>query len=272
MRTQIDAPFPEPFRFLFESHRYKGIRGGRGKGASWNIARALLILGTRRQLRVLCARETQRSIADSVHALLGDQIKDLKLEAFYQVTEAHIRGANGTEFIFVYLKHNVANIKSLEGCDIVWVEEAQSTSKNSWDTLIPTVRKPGSEIWMSWNDIFETDDTYQRFVARTPPGAVIKKLTWRDNPWFPEVLRIEKDHLLATDQEAYPAHVWEGECKKRGREGAVYAARKFRRLRSPAASHPCRAIERGPLTRFGTLVMETRRQYGLYSPLTAGTT
>jgi phage terminase large subunit len=177
-------------------------------------------MGTQRQLRVLCARETQRSIADSVHALLGDQIKDLKLGSFYQVTEAHIRGANGTEFIFAGLKHNVANIKSLEGCDIVWVEEAQSTSKNSWDTLIPTVRKPGSEIWMSWNDIFETDDTYQRFVARTPPGAVIKKLTWRDNPWFPEVLRIEKDHLLATDQEAY-RHVWEGECKS-AVEGAVY--------------------------------------------------
>ena len=221
MTIEVEATFPEPFEFVFEPHRYKGIRGGRGKGASWNIARALLLIGAQREIRVLCARETQRSIADSVHALLGDQIRALNLQHFYVITEAHIRGANGTEFIFAGLKHNVANIKSLEGCDIVWVEEAQSTSKNSWDTLIPTVRKPGSEIWMSWNDIFETDDTYLRFVVNQSPGAVIKKLTWRDNPWFPEVLRIEMEHLKATDYQAY-LHVWEGECKS-AVEGAVYA-------------------------------------------------
>jgi phage terminase large subunit len=218
---QIDAVFPEPFEFLFEPHRYKGVRGGRGKGASWNIARALLILGTQREIRVLCARETQKSIADSVHALLGDQIRALDLGRFYRVTEAHIRGVNGTEFIFAGLKHNVANIKSLEGCDVVWVEEAQSVSKGSWDTLIPTVRKPGSEIWISWNDVFETDETHQRFVVHTPPGGVIKKLTWRDNPWFPEVLRVEMEHLKATDHAAY-LHVWEGECIS-SVAGAIYA-------------------------------------------------
>src|SRR6185312_6272969 len=131
------ADFPEPLEFLFEPHRYKGIRGGRGKGASWGIARALLILAGMKPLRVLCARETQKSIQDSVHALLGDQVKALGLQDAYDVQQSTILGRNGSEFIFAGLRHNVNNIKSVEGCDIVWVEEAQSVSKNSWDTLIP---------------------------------------------------------------------------------------------------------------------------------------
>ena len=216
------AEFPQPYEFLFEPHRYKGIRGGRAAGRSWNVARALLILGGKRPLRILCARETQKSIADSVHTLLRDQIKALGLEGFYTVTENSIRGKNGTEFIFAGLKHNINNIKSVEGCDIVWVEEAQNVSKNSWDTLIPTIRKQGSEIWLTWNDAFETDDTHIRFVVNKPPGAVVKKLTFRDNPWFPETLRVEMEHLKATDFQAY-LHVWEGECKS-AVEGAVYGA------------------------------------------------
>lgn len=217
---EVLAEFPEPLEFLFEPHRYKGIRGGRGKGASWGIARALLIIGTQRIVRVLCARETQKSIADSVHALLKDQVRSLGLDHFYIVQEATIRGINGTEFIFAGLKHNVSNIKSVEACDIAWVEEAQSVSKNSWDTLIPTIRKEGSEIWLSWNDLFEEDETYKRFVVNPPPDAIIKKLTYRDNPWFPEVLRVEMEHLKAKDLASY-MHVWEGECKS-SVEGAVY--------------------------------------------------
>ena len=222
------AEFPKALEFLFVKHRYKGVRGGRGKGASWGVARALLTIGTGKvpgyegPRRILCARETQKSIADSVHTLLSDQIKAMGMQAHYEVQQNTILGRNGTEFIFAGLRHNINNIKSVEGCDIVWVEEAQSVSKNSWDTLIPTIRKEGSEIWASWNDILETDDTYVRFVLNQPPGAVIKKLTYRDNPWFPDVLRIEMEHLRETDEAAY-RHVWEGECKS-AVEGAVYAA------------------------------------------------
>lgn len=219
-RKRIYANFPAALEFLFDPARYKGVRGGRGKGASWNVARALLLIGFGETKRILCCRETQKSLAVSVHTLLCDQLKLLNLADFYEVTKTTIRGKNGTEFIFEGLKHNVVNIKSLEGADIVWVEEAQSVSKDSWATLIPTVRKPGSEIWLTWNDILETDDTHQRFVISPPPNAVIKKLTFRDNPWFPDVLRIEMEHLKLTDPKAYQ-HVWEGECKS-SVDGAIY--------------------------------------------------
>ncbi len=220
------AEFPEAFAFLFQPSRYKGVRGGRGKGASWSFARALLILGTgkvpgyERPLRILCARETQKSINDSVHALLKDQVAALELEGAYEVQRDAIIGKNGTEFFFAGLRHNINNIKSVESCDICWVEEASAVSKDSWATLIPTIRKPNSEIWLSWNDILETDDTHRRFVVNPPPDAVIKHLTFRDNPWFPEVLRIEMEHLRLTDPAAYQ-HVWEGECRS-AVEGAIF--------------------------------------------------
>jgi len=183
---------------------------------------ALLIQGAQRDLRVLCARETQMSIADSVHALLEDQIALLGLEEWYDIQKSTILGRrNKTEFIFHGLKHNIGNIKSIEGCDVAWVEEAAKVSADSWEKLIPSMRKPGSEIWLSWNPELETDATHKRFILNTPPDSVIVKMSWRDNPWFPEVLRIEKDHLEATDKRAY-MHVWEGECKS-AVEGAIYA-------------------------------------------------
>jgi phage terminase large subunit len=109
--------------------RYKCAWGGRGSSKSWSFARALLVLGVKQPTRVLCAREFQNSISQSVHKLLSDQIIDLRLESFYEITQNTIRGQNGTEFAFVGLKNNVANIKSYEGVDICWVEEAQSVSK-----------------------------------------------------------------------------------------------------------------------------------------------
>jgi phage terminase large subunit len=218
----MPSQFPEALDFLFEPARYKVAWGGRGAAKSWGFARAALVQGGLRTLRILCARETQRSIADSVQALLGDQVRDLGLDGFYRVQQATILGKNGSEFIFHGLKHNINNIKSLEGCDVVWVEEAQSVSKDTWEKLIPTIRKPGSEIWITFNPELETDETYARFVVNPPPGAVVRKLTWRDNPWFPDVLRIELEHLRDTDFQAY-LHVWEGETKS-SVEGAVYGA------------------------------------------------
>jgi phage terminase large subunit len=219
--TPIDASFPEKLELLFQPARYKVLYGGRGGAKSWGIARALLLEAADNPLRVLCAREIQKSMKESVHQLLKDQIEALGLDGFYTVFNDEIRGANGSLFLFAGLKHNIANIKSKEGIDRVWVEEAQTVSKHSWDTLVPTIRKEGSEIWVSFNPELETDETYRRFVKTPPADAVVVKVNWSDNPWFPEVLRAEKDHLLAVDPDAY-LWVWEGHCKV-VLDGAIYA-------------------------------------------------
>lgn len=217
------AQFPVKLQCLFqpEKSRYRILYGGRGGAKSWGVARALLIKGAQRSLRILCAREFQTSIKDSVHKLLCDQIIDLGLEGFYEITQASIRGKNGTEFSFVGLKNNVANVKSYEGVDICWVEEAQTTSRLSWNILIPTIRKEGSEIWVTFNPELETDETYQRFVLHPPENSVVQKINWSDNPWFPETLMLEKDALKMRDQEAYNT-VWEGICRQTV-DGAVFA-------------------------------------------------
>lgn len=202
--------FPDPFQPLFQPARYKVFYGGRGAGRSWSCARALLLMGVAKQLRILCARETQLSIADSVHKLLGEQVDILELSNFYDVQKSRIIGANGTEFLFKGIKHNPQEIKSTEGVDVAWVEEAQAVSENSWNILIPTIRKDNSEIWITFNPGEEADPTYQRFVLNPPPGAVVKKVNWHDNPWLPKVLRDEMEYLRRVDYDAY-LHVWEGE-------------------------------------------------------------
>lgn len=228
MSAVLQTEFPEALAWLFEPSRYKCAYGGRGGAKSWGVARALLIQGTSKPLRILCAREFQKSIGDSVHKLLADQIKAMGMESFYSVQQTIIRGANGTEFTFHGLKHNIANIKSVEGTDIAWVEEAQTVSKSSWDVLIPTIRKEGSEIWVTFNPELEEDETYKRFVLSPPASATVRKVNWSDNPWFPKVLMDEKEDLKQRDPDAY-LNVWEGHCKTM-LEGAVYA-REMRQAR-----------------------------------------
>lgn len=209
----VAADFPKKLRFLFKPMRHKVAYGGRGGAKSWGFARALLILASMRKLRVLCARELQVSITDSVHKLLSEQIEALELGDFYEVQQATIRGLNGSEFIFSGLRSNVTKVKSMEGVDIVWVEEAQTVSDDSWATLIPTIRKEGSEIWVSFNPSEDTDPTYQRFIVSPPPGSAVVKVGWEDNPWLPHVLRDEKDYLYRVDPDA-AAHVWGGATRK----------------------------------------------------------
>lgn len=221
MSAQLQIDFPEALEFLFQPARYKIAFGGRGGAKSWGVARALLIQGCQRPLRVLCAREFQKSMGDSVHKLLSDQIAAMGMGSFYEVQNTVIKGKNGTEFTFHGLKHNIANIKSVEGSDIAWVEEAHTVSKTSWDVLIPTIRKEGSEIWVTFNPELEEDNTYKRFVKDPPTGAIVKKINWQDNPWFPAVLRQEKDDLRQKDPDSY-LNVWEGHCKTM-LEGSVYA-------------------------------------------------
>lgn len=215
------ADFPEKLRFLFEPARYKVLFGGRGGAKSWGVARALLIQAAAAPLRILCAREFQSSIAESVHHLLQSQIGEIGLSSFYEIQAGLIRGANGSEFVFAGLRNNVTKIKSFEGVDRVWVEEAQTVSKSSWEVLVPTIRKEGSEIWITFNPELETDETYQRFVVQPPAGATVVKINWNDNPWFPETLRREKDDLKGRDPDAYQ-NVWEGNCRVT-LDGAIYA-------------------------------------------------
>ena len=223
MSSIANAEFPEKLACLFDppSMRFRVLYGGRGGAKSWGVARALLIKGAQSPLRVLCAREFQTSIKDSVHKLLSDQIEALGLSSFYEITQAQIRGKNGSEFNFVGLKNNVANVKSYEGVDICWVEEAQTVSRHSWNVLIPTIRKEKSEIWLTFNPELETDETYQRFVIHAPDNAIVQKINWSDNPWFPETLKLEKDALKLRDPAAYNV-VWEGLCRQTV-DGAVFA-------------------------------------------------
>ena len=215
------AEFPIKLQCLFEKQRYKVLYGGRGGAKSWGVARALLILAAKSPTRVLCAREFMTSMKDSVHKLLSDQIQALGLLGFYEITQNSIRGKNGSEFSFVGLKNNVANVKSYEGVDVCWVEEAQSVSRMSWDVLIPTIRKENSEIWITFNPHLETDETYQRFVLKPPENSIVVKVNWSDNPWFPDTLRDEKDALKNRDPQAYNV-VWEGLCRQTV-DGAVFA-------------------------------------------------
>jgi phage terminase large subunit len=217
----LSLDFPEKLDFLFEPSRYKILYGGRGSGKSWGVARALIAKALREPIRVLCARELQNSISDSVIALLADQIKAMGLEDSFDVQRTAIFGKNGSEFSFAGLKHNVTSIKSFEGVDYCWVEEGQAVSKVSWETLIPTIRKPNSEIWVTFNPDLDTDETYKRFVVNPPTNSIVRKVNWNDNPWFPQVLQDELEQLKQKDPDSY-LNIWEGHTRQM-LDGAVYA-------------------------------------------------
>lgn len=202
--------FAYPFYRLFRPARYKVFYGGRGGAKSWAFARALLLMAASRALRVLCAREFQVSIADSVHRLLADQIAALGLQDKFIVQQNSITSTCGSLFIFKGIRKNIREIKSLEGVDICWVEEAESVSAESWRLLIPTIRKEGSEIWISFNPGTPDDATYQQFVVSPPDNAHVVKVGWQDNPWLPQTLRAEMNYCRRTDPDAY-AHIWGGE-------------------------------------------------------------
>ena len=220
-RLKVAFP-PKLAQVLFEPHRYLVVRGGRGSGKSWAIARALLIQAYAAPLRILCTREIQKSIDQSVLRLLSDQVKELGLSAFYQVMATEIRGKNGSLFTFNGLSDQTSDqLKSLEGYQRVWVEEAQSVSKKSWDTLIPTIRADGSEIWISYNPQLESDETHQRFAVQPPPGTVGVVMNYMDNPWFPKVLAQERLHAETTMRVDEYRHIWLGECRP-SVEGAIY--------------------------------------------------
>ena len=195
--------------FISEKARYKVAYGGRGSGKSWTVARCLILLALSSKIRILCTRQLQTSIKDSVHKLLSDSINDLKLDSFFEITRDAIRCHNGSEFIFKGLQNNINEIKSIEGIDYCWIEEGQSVSAESWTTLIPTIRKENSEIWVTFNPDREEDATYQKFVKNPPPDAIVQLVNYYDNAWFPDVLRKEMEYDKQVDFGKYE-HVWLG--------------------------------------------------------------
>ena len=222
-----------PFNELTKRASYKVYYGGRGSGKSWSFARALIRFSDRWKLRILCVRELQNSINDSVHRLLRDQIEILKLVHRFEVTQTSIRNiVTGSEFLFKGMRHNIREIKSTEGVDICWAEEAQSMSAESWEILPPTIRKEGSEIWVSFNPDDENDPTYSRFVKSPPPGAIVRHVNFDQNPFFPEKMEKERQYSLGLitsardDSERAQAqadydHIWLGMTQRKSAAGIL---------------------------------------------------
>ena len=192
--------------------RYRTATGGRGSGKSHSVATVLVLrmLGTR--LRILCAREIQKSLRESVHRLLEERIYALGLERCFDITETSILcTATASEVIFTGLYQNVSQIKSLEGIGLCWIEEAESVSARSVEILTPTIRVAGSEIWMTANPNDPTAPV-MGFATNDRPGCAHAHTTYLENPWLSDELRAEAEYLRSVDDDAY-RHVWLGECR-----------------------------------------------------------
>lgn len=221
MAQTLDIEFEAKFKPTLEHHRYKVLKGGRGSGKSWHIARMLILAAYKEPHRVLCCREIQKSIRESVISVLQKQIELMGLEAFFDVQKNAIYGRNGSQFIFEGLRSNVTAIKSMEGITRVWVEEAESVSETSWQVLLPTIRAKGAEIWISFNPYDELDSTYQRFVIDPPPDTVVVHIDYLDNPHLDEA-SIGEAELLKTKNPLMYEHIWLGQPLQ-NKEGAYYA-------------------------------------------------
>lgn len=225
METEKTIECPNALKGLYDDGRPKKVYyGGRGGAKSTTFADALLIQGMTEKMRILCAREIQKSIKYSVYSLLADRIKLHGFDSFYNIKADGIEGVNGTEFIFIGLQtHTVESLKSITNIRRCWVEEARSVSDRSWEVLIPSLfRIPDCQLWLSFNTGKVTDPTYIRFVQQADEETtLVKKVSWRDNPWFPPDLDRERRTLEKSDPESY-AHVWEGEPDTR-HNGSVYA-------------------------------------------------
>ena len=210
----IELQIPERLTPILEPKRFKVMHGGRGGGKSHTVAQVLLMLAACRKLRILCVREVQKSLRQSSMQVLVDYIDKLGMGEHFTVLKTEIRcNLTGSQFEFSGLKdHTADSIKSWEGADIVWVEEAHSVSAHSWNILIPTIRKPGSEIWATYNPDQEDDYVHDRFVVKHDPDAWVSQINWRDNPWFGKEMDTERQKLKALNDDLYQ-HVWEGKCR-----------------------------------------------------------
>ena len=193
------------------SMRYRCAKGGRGSGKSFSVALMAAIWGYAEPLRILCTRDLQISIKESMHAEIKNAIESTAwLKDHYDVGESYIRGRNGTEFLFRGLRHNISAIKSMAQIDLCIVEEAEDVPDASWRDLLPTVRAPRSEVWCVWNPRLDGSPVDQRFVKKPPPDCMVVEMNYSDNPWFPSVLDAQRLHDQRTLDPATYSHIWEG--------------------------------------------------------------
>jgi phage terminase large subunit len=212
VEIDLDIPVAEVFEPLILPARYKGAWGGRGSGKSHFFAGlAVFRCAQTKGTRILCVREVQKSLRDSAKRLIEDKIAEFQVPGF-EVLDKFIRTPGGGQIDFVGMQdHTAESIKSLEGYDVAWVEEARSLSPTSLRLLRPTIRKPGSELWFSWNPKHKTDpvDALLR-GSELPPDAVVVNANWNNNPWFPNELEAERQFDLINSPDQY-AHVWNGD-------------------------------------------------------------
>jgi phage terminase large subunit len=197
---------------LLQPARYKGLHGGRGSGKSHVFAELLVATCLRKPTRAVCVREVQKSLEQSVKLLIEDKIRQMGVESSFRILNTHIEGPGGGRIIFQGMQnHTAESIKSLEGYNVAWCEEAQSISQRSLDLLRPTIRTEGSELWFSWNPNKPTDPVDALLRGGSPPsGAIVIEANYMDNPWFPDELRGDMEDDRARDPEKF-AHVWGGD-------------------------------------------------------------
>jgi len=213
MGQQLNIQYPAKFYPLrARGMDYRVAKGGRGSGKSESFARLAVRRAVTERLRFLCCRELQSSIKESVHQTIKDVIFDHGLHDYFRITDTSIRSFTGAEFIFKGLHSHHNEIKSLKGIDVAWIEEAEGVSQQSLDVLIPTIRKDGSETWVSYNPETKDSPADKTFVTNAPPRSVVVDMNWRDNPWFTDKLRRDKDHCKIVDFEKY-LWIWEGQYK-----------------------------------------------------------
>jgi len=201
---------PRAFAPLLQPARYKGAHGGRGSGKSHFFAETAIERCVAETTRVVCIREVQNSIKDSVRQLLVDKIQALDVASHFEITRDELRGINGSLIIFRGMNDaNADNIKSLEGYDVAWVEEAHTLSQRSLDLLRPTIRKESSEIWFSWNPRHKSDPVDDFLRTKRPANSAVVRVNYGDNPWFPETLRAEMEEDRKNDPEK-AKHIWDG--------------------------------------------------------------
>jgi phage terminase large subunit len=219
---ELDIQTPRAFVPLLKPARYKGAHGGRGSGKSHFFAEMLIERAIMQKTDAVCVREVQRSLNQSVKKLLESKIEQLGVGKLFEVQEAQIKTPRGGRIIFQGMQNHTADsIKSLEGYDIAWVEEAQSLSQRSLDLLRPTIRKPDSELWFSWNPNQDTDPVDALLRSDTPPpDAVVVEVNYEDNPWFPDVLKAEMEYDRRRDPDKF-LHVWRG-AYSRNSEARVF--------------------------------------------------
>ncbi len=217
----VDIEIPKAFAPIWEKHRYKVFKGGRVSGKSETIGRYLLIKGMEKPRKIVCGREFQSSIKESVYDMLVSFIDKYDLGSFYKVLKTEIIGSNGTTFSFVGLRHNIASIKSMFDVDIFFGEEAQTFSANSLTILLPTIRAVDSELLFAMNPDLEEDPAYQMLVVDPPPDTIVVTVNYMDNPYMPQNQRDLMESQKAKDYDKY-LNVWEGQCKA-AIEGAIFA-------------------------------------------------